>query len=158
MMIFHGYIIGLSHPDLFHLSCACLHPPPGVAHFPHYPLCIYTCVFCLSVASSSCLVKPTSVFFVYACYSFVPVFLVFKFWPLCLPHPEPACRSVPYWRCPGLPTSACPCLHAPYFVNKHLWFELSASWALIWPYIHIYISICNGQYTHKYLTFSHFIF
>uniref|UniRef100_A0A8C8EG95 Exocyst complex component 2 n=1 Tax=Oncorhynchus tshawytscha TaxID=74940 RepID=A0A8C8EG95_ONCTS len=23
----------LSHPDLFHLSCACLHPPPGVSYF-----------------------------------------------------------------------------------------------------------------------------
>ena len=36
----------------FTCRCDCLHPPPGVAHLPHYPLCIFTCVLCLSVASS----------------------------------------------------------------------------------------------------------
>ena len=41
----------------FHLSL-CLSPtPPGVGHLPHYPQCIYTCVRCLSVASSSCLIR-----------------------------------------------------------------------------------------------------
>ena len=39
----------------FTCPCDCLHPHPGVAHLPHYPLCIYTRVLCLSIASSSCL-------------------------------------------------------------------------------------------------------
>uniref|UniRef100_A0A8C7RL91 Receptor protein-tyrosine kinase n=1 Tax=Oncorhynchus mykiss TaxID=8022 RepID=A0A8C7RL91_ONCMY len=43
----------LSHPDLFHLPYACVHPPPGVSHLFHYPMCIYTGGFCLSVASST---------------------------------------------------------------------------------------------------------
>ena len=41
----------------FTCLCGCLHPPPGVAHLPHYPQCIYTCFLCLSVASLSCLVR-----------------------------------------------------------------------------------------------------
>ena len=30
----------------FTCLCACLHPPPGVAHLPHHRQCIYTCVLC----------------------------------------------------------------------------------------------------------------
>jgi hypothetical protein len=45
----------LSCPDLFHVSLCLSLPPLGVAHIPHYPLGTYTCVLCLSVASSSCL-------------------------------------------------------------------------------------------------------
>jgi hypothetical protein len=41
----------LSHPDLFYLSCACLHPHQVSPICPHYLLCIYTCILCLSVAS-----------------------------------------------------------------------------------------------------------
>ena len=33
----------------FTCLCDCLHPPPGVAHLPHYPLSTYTCVFYLAV-------------------------------------------------------------------------------------------------------------
>jgi hypothetical protein len=49
-------IVGYFHTLIcFTCLCACLHPPPGVAHLPHYLQCIYTCVLCLSVASSSVL-------------------------------------------------------------------------------------------------------
>ena len=47
----------MSRPDLFHLSCACLHPHQVSPICPNYPLCIYTSVFCLSVASSSSPIK-----------------------------------------------------------------------------------------------------
>jgi hypothetical protein len=46
----------------FTCPCAGLHPHPGVAHFPYYHLCIYICVLCLFVVSSSCSFKLTSVF------------------------------------------------------------------------------------------------
>ena len=87
--------VNLSHPDLFHLSCACLHSPPGVAHLPHYPQCIYTCVLCLSVVISFSFIKPTSVFPVllsFSSSSFL-VFLVFDH--SACPDTEPSCRSLP---------------------------------------------------------------
>ena len=89
-----------------HASCACLHTPPGVTHLLHYPLCIYTCVLCLSVASFFCFVKPSSVF------PSVPVSRLF----LCsrvltfsaCPDPDPACRPIPLPQLSGLLTPACP--------------------------------------------------
>jgi hypothetical protein len=77
----------------FTCHCAFLHPPPGVAHLHHYPLCTYTCVFCLSVVSLSSL--PAFVL------SFPSLSLSRPpgFWPLLvlttLPVPEPACHHVP---------------------------------------------------------------
>ena len=98
----------LSLPDVFYLSLHLSLPPPGVAHLPHYPQCIYTCVLCLSVASSFCFVKPTSV-----C-PLAPVcscsyFVVFPGFELsACADPVPACRSIPchtsldYWPMPAL--------------------------------------------------------
>ena len=48
------YVITRHTLICFTCLCDCLHPPSTVTHFPYYPLCIYTCVLCLSVASSSC--------------------------------------------------------------------------------------------------------
>ncbi|XP_052329443.1 uncharacterized protein LOC127910308 [Oncorhynchus keta] len=52
----------------FACFCHCIHPPPGVAHFPHYPLCVYTCALCSSVASSSCLFKSISILCLSSCF------------------------------------------------------------------------------------------
>jgi hypothetical protein len=103
----------LSQSDLFQLS---LWLSAGVAHLPHYPLCIYTRVFCLSVLV--CLVCSSQPVF---CVS-GPAFYSLSFIalpgldpclacpdsePACLatlPVPEPACWPVPLPPS-GLPTS-----------------------------------------------------
>jgi hypothetical protein len=79
----------LSHPDLFHL-CDCLHPPPGVTHRSHYPLCIYTCVLFLSIASSSCLSSQPLTSGLSSCCS-QSLFLTLLGLPLACSDSEPAC-------------------------------------------------------------------
>ena len=122
----YHHIVILSHPDLFHLSL-CLSPStPGVSHLLHYPQCIYTCVLRLSLASSFCFIKPTSVF------PSAPVFRLFLFpsFPSvdhsACPDPESACRPVPLPHLSGLLTSvcldlsiACPCLINKLLLLRH---------------------------------------
>jgi hypothetical protein len=87
----------------FTCLCACSHPHPGVAHLPHYPQCIYTCVLWLSVASSFCLSSLPAVFHLLVSVS-SSCFLVLTIlpWPwACLPF-----RTLSHNT--GLLTSACP--------------------------------------------------
>ena len=129
----------MSRPDLIHLSL-CL--SPGVAHLPHYHLCIYACVFCLFVASLSCLFKPTSgfsqllVFPSHSCsrppgFWLLPVLTLSPpAWALCLP----LTLSLPVVRClclySGLPTPACLDLSfaCPCCCNKHCYFNTVWTW------------------------------
>ena len=92
---------------------------------PHYPLCIYTCVFCLSVASLSCFVRyyqcvshfSSSCFLVFPVPTFLPVLTL----PAVLSLIDSALDYEP------LPPSTCP------FVIIHILItELSASCVCIW--------------------------
>ena len=105
-------------------------PPPQVS--PIFPiiLCIYTCVLCLSVASSFCFVKPAIGF------PSVPVsrlFLVSQFWPfppaLSLPAVLYLCPTyLDYWPLPALDLSfPCPC-----WINKLL---------LVWHCLHLVLTL-----------------
>ncbi|KAM9419384.1 uncharacterized protein ACWYII_022551 [Salvelinus alpinus] len=62
---------------------------PGVTHLPHYPLCIYTCVLCLSVASLSSLSSQPA-FCLSSCFSPVSLFLALLVLTLTCPVSEPA--------------------------------------------------------------------
>ena len=126
----------------FTCLCDCLHPPPGVAHLPHYPLCIYTCVLCLSVDKSTSIFVST------------PAFLQSLFWPLpvltfCLPA-WPLCLSLTlslpsfalpldYQPLPDRTLTAvlylCPCC-----CNKHCYFETVCIWVLPW-YLIIHVKL-----------------
>ena len=69
--------------------------PPHKRAVCIYPQCIYTCVLCLSVASSFSFVKPTSICPLSPVCS-CSCFLVFPSFDLsACPDPEPACRSIP---------------------------------------------------------------
>ena len=115
----------LSLPDLFHLFLWLSPPPPGVAYFPQ---CIYPCVSCLSVpVRLVCLVKSTSVFFLYSfCYSpfsSSPGFDPCQFLdsvPACLTI-LPACHSVPSGLWSGFDLFACPqpFSYLPLWIIKH---------------------------------------
>ena len=128
----------------FNCLCACLHPP-GVAHLPHYPLCIFTCVLCLSVASSFCswnLPACVSLLLPVSC----SCFLVFPgFDSSACTDPESACRSVPcltsldYWPLPAFDLSfACPCIRNQRLLLRHC-LHLGHTWNVIvrsghdWP-------------------------
>ena len=124
----------VSQPDLFRL-CAGLLPNPGVAHLTHYPQCMYTCVLCLSVASSSCLINPTTCFPIFLSFSSLCFLVSPGFTISACPDPEPACRSVPcdtaldYWPLPAL---TC-CLPAPCFCNTLLLLRTaSGSFPEVW--------------------------
>ena len=67
----------------FTCLCDCLNPPPGVTRFPHYSQGICSCVLCLSVASSSCLVNQRV--FPCSCFFLASVFLVLLVLTFCLP-------------------------------------------------------------------------
>ncbi|KAM9498793.1 delta-sarcoglycan-like isoform 2-T2 [Salvelinus alpinus] len=79
----------------------------GVAHLLHYPLCVYTGVLCLSVASSSCLSSQPaflSQLLLFPSLSFLVLLVLTLACPdpeparlttLPAPDPEPACHPVP---------------------------------------------------------------
>jgi hypothetical protein len=87
-------IMGMCHALIcFTCPCACLHAPTGVADLPHYSLGIYTCVLCLSVASSSCL-SSQPVVCLSSCFSPVSLFLALLVLTLSCPVSEPACLNL----------------------------------------------------------------
>uniref|UniRef100_A0A8C7STM6 Exocyst complex component 2 n=1 Tax=Oncorhynchus mykiss TaxID=8022 RepID=A0A8C7STM6_ONCMY len=88
----------LVHSDLFHLSCACLHPPPGVSYFfsplsPVYSYLRFMFVCCQYVLS--CQVLPVC-------------FLPGSDLSAC-PDPEPACRSATICRIFIIQSASCLC-------------------------------------------------
>ena len=127
----------MSHPDLFHLSLW-LSPPPI---FIIISSCTYACILGLSVASSSCLVKLTSMFFRAPAF-LVSVFLVL----LVLTHSAcsdtgPACLTIP----PALTSiPACPhCTFRALTWLKLMNFSLSLTCPLPVPCISINIRDSN---------------
>jgi hypothetical protein len=84
----------VSHTELFHVSCACLHPTPGVAHFPHYP-CAFIPVFSVCLLPVRLVSSSLPAFLPYSCFSLSPLFSSFPgfYHSAC---PDPASRSVPW--------------------------------------------------------------
>ena len=95
----------MSHSDLFHLSCACLHTHQVSPISSHYPLCIYTGCFCLSVANLSC--QAYQCVFPCSCLS-SPCFLVLQVQTFyACPDLEPACHKILPCRNSSLPAVLC---------------------------------------------------
>jgi hypothetical protein len=91
----------------FTCFCDCLHPPQVWPVFLISPWTLIP-VSCLSVDSSSCIVKSTSVVFPCSCFSFSLFLLVLSVLTLACLYCEPACLTILYalsWAC--LPPCTC---------------------------------------------------